>query len=205
MMISDGGPKAGAREPGAREPGAAEAGARDAGVLWKVCGITDEAGADTAVRVGADALGFIFYAESPRSTTPEAAEMTSASMSFNFPVTRHLSCAASSVGAFGRRCGCRPPVLLLKPKRWRHRTRSGLSSWTPEERVAMAVREKPSTGIQRQVSRHAIGSFWQAACDPTTLLKPHHECGHGPSMWRLESRPSQVSRTHRSCRRLRRH
>ncbi len=68
MMRSDGGPKA-----GAREPGAAEAGARDAGVLWKVCGITDEAGADTAVRVGADALGFIFYAESPRSTTPEAA------------------------------------------------------------------------------------------------------------------------------------
>ena len=46
---------------------------RDAGVLWKVCGITDEAGAGSAVRAGADALGFIFYAPSPRATTPEVA------------------------------------------------------------------------------------------------------------------------------------
>jgi phosphoribosylanthranilate isomerase len=53
-----------AREPGA--PGTY--------VLWKVCGITDEAGAADAVRAGADALGFIFYPASPRGTTAELAK-----------------------------------------------------------------------------------------------------------------------------------
>jgi phosphoribosylanthranilate isomerase len=41
-------------------------------VFVKICGITTEDAAETAVAAGADALGFVF-AESPRSVTPERA------------------------------------------------------------------------------------------------------------------------------------
>jgi len=57
-----------------------EAGGRRAGGLWKVCGITDEAGAGAAVSAGADALGFIFYAPSPRSTTAAVAARVAATL-----------------------------------------------------------------------------------------------------------------------------
>ncbi|HEX9698167.1 MAG TPA: phosphoribosylanthranilate isomerase [Acidobacteriota bacterium] len=42
-------------------------------VLWKVCGITRAADAEEAVRLGADAIGFVFWAGSPRAISVEAA------------------------------------------------------------------------------------------------------------------------------------
>ena len=39
----------------------------------KICGITREADADAAVEAGADALGFVFYAKSPRAVSVERA------------------------------------------------------------------------------------------------------------------------------------
>ncbi|HJO05236.1 MAG TPA: phosphoribosylanthranilate isomerase [Acidobacteriota bacterium] len=40
---------------------------------WKVCGITEEAGARAAVDAGADAIGFVFYPPSPRSVSVDRA------------------------------------------------------------------------------------------------------------------------------------
>lgn len=40
----------------------------------KICGITNLEDAETAVEAGADALGFVFCADSPRNVTPEQAE-----------------------------------------------------------------------------------------------------------------------------------
>jgi phosphoribosylanthranilate isomerase len=39
----------------------------------KICGLTREADVDAAVAAGADAIGFVLYAKSPRAVTPERA------------------------------------------------------------------------------------------------------------------------------------
>jgi len=39
----------------------------------KICGLTREADVDAAARAGADAVGFVLYAKSPRHVTPERA------------------------------------------------------------------------------------------------------------------------------------
>jgi len=42
----------------------------------KICGLTRESDVDAAVQAGADAIGFVFYAKSPRHVTPaRAAEL----------------------------------------------------------------------------------------------------------------------------------
>ena len=40
----------------------------------KICGLTREADVEAAVAAGADAIGFVFYAKSPRAVTPERAK-----------------------------------------------------------------------------------------------------------------------------------
>lgn len=42
-------------------------------LLVKICGVTTEAAVDAAVEAGADAVGFVFHAPSPRNLTPERA------------------------------------------------------------------------------------------------------------------------------------
>jgi phosphoribosylanthranilate isomerase len=46
----------------------------------KICGLTREADVEAAVAAGADAIGFVFYAKSPRAVTPERARALSASL-----------------------------------------------------------------------------------------------------------------------------
>jgi phosphoribosylanthranilate isomerase len=44
----------------------------------KICGLTREEDVDTAVAAGADAVGFVFYEESPRYITPARAKVLAA-------------------------------------------------------------------------------------------------------------------------------
>ncbi|MDN3921755.1 phosphoribosylanthranilate isomerase [Roseateles violae] len=53
----------------------------------KICGLTREADVDAAVAAGADAIGFVFYAKSPRHVTPQrAAELARRLPPFVTPV-----------------------------------------------------------------------------------------------------------------------
>lgn len=42
----------------------------------KICGLTREADVQAAVQAGADAIGFVLYAPSPRAVTPVRAART---------------------------------------------------------------------------------------------------------------------------------
>ena len=44
-------------------------------VRTKICGLSTEETVATAVRYGADYIGFVFFEKSPRSVTPEKAAM----------------------------------------------------------------------------------------------------------------------------------
>ncbi len=60
---------------GSRRTGQGDAGGRpgDMNLLVKICGIRDEAGIQAAVAAGADAIGFVFHADSPRNIEPAQA------------------------------------------------------------------------------------------------------------------------------------
>lgn len=59
-------------------------------VRCKICGITDAAALDAAVRGGASFVGFVFFPPSPRAVTPETAAA----------LTRRVPAAVSTVGLF---------------------------------------------------------------------------------------------------------
>ena len=66
----------------------------------KICGITREQDLATAVAAGADALGFVFYAPSPRYVTPQrAAQLVAQVPAFVARVGLFVNESAETVGA----------------------------------------------------------------------------------------------------------
>ncbi|MDR6885969.1 MULTISPECIES: phosphoribosylanthranilate isomerase [Variovorax] len=66
----------------------------------KICGLTREADVDAAVEAGADAVGFVLYAKSPRAVTAErAADLASRLPPFITPVLLFVNQAAPEVVA----------------------------------------------------------------------------------------------------------
>lgn len=66
----------------------------------KICGLTREADVDAAVGAGADALGFVLYAKSPRHVTPaRAAELAARLPPFVTPVLLTVNAQAHELRA----------------------------------------------------------------------------------------------------------
>lgn len=66
----------------------------------KICGLTREADVDAAVAAGADAIGFVFYAKSPRHVTPaRAAELAKRLPPFVMPVGLFVNADAAQLAA----------------------------------------------------------------------------------------------------------
>ncbi len=64
----------------------------------KICGLTREEDVDAAVAAGADAVGFVLYAPSPRAVTPErAAQLTKRLPAFVTPVLLVVNETATNV------------------------------------------------------------------------------------------------------------
>ena len=66
----------------------------------KICGITREKDLDCAVEAGADSVGFVLYAKSPRAVTAErAAELARRLPAFVTPVLLFVNASATEIGA----------------------------------------------------------------------------------------------------------
>ena len=64
----------------------------------KICGLTREQDVDAAVAAGADAIGFVLYAKSPRAVTPQrAAELARRLPPFVTPVLLFVNAKATEV------------------------------------------------------------------------------------------------------------
>ena len=76
----------------------------------KICGLTREADVDAAVAAGADAVGFVFYAQSPRAVTFErAAELARRLPPFVAPVGLFVNASEAEIAAA---CGAIPTLTL---------------------------------------------------------------------------------------------
>jgi phosphoribosylanthranilate isomerase len=76
----------------------------------KICGLTREEDVDAAVAAGADALGFVMYAPSPRYVSPErAAELARRLPPFVTPVLLFVNASAAEIAAA---CALIPNALL---------------------------------------------------------------------------------------------
>ncbi|MBS0447889.1 MAG: phosphoribosylanthranilate isomerase [Proteobacteria bacterium] len=77
----------------------------------KICGLTREADVDAAVAAGADAVGFVLYAKSPRHVdAARAAELARRLPAFVMPVGLFVNAARSAIDAALRAM----PQLLLQ-------------------------------------------------------------------------------------------
>jgi len=66
----------------------------------KICGLTREADVDAAVEAGADAIGFVLYAKSPRAVTPgRAAELARRLPPFVTPVGLFVNASETELAA----------------------------------------------------------------------------------------------------------
>ena len=69
----------------------------------KICGLTREADLDAAVEAGGDAIGFVFYAKSPRCIgIARAAELARRLPAFVMPVGLFVNAAQEEVDAATR-------------------------------------------------------------------------------------------------------
>jgi len=66
----------------------------------KICGLTREADVEAAIAAGADAIGFVFYAKSPRAVTPERARALAKLLPpFVTPVGLFVNASAADLAA----------------------------------------------------------------------------------------------------------
>ncbi len=102
--------------------------------LIKVCGINDASIAAEAERLGADYLGFIFAAKSPRHVTPEeVCALTTALSGRAKRVGVFVAGSADEIAAVARRCGLQVVQLhwrVAEPGLVEALRAEGLEVWT---------------------------------------------------------------------------
>ena len=96
--VSTAGPPQGAKAPSGGSAAHAVASVGASRTRIKICGLTREADVDAAVAAGADAIGFVLYANSPRAVTVQrAAELARRLPPFVTPVLLVVNANATEV------------------------------------------------------------------------------------------------------------
>ena len=82
----------------------------------KICGLTREQDVDAAVAAGADAVGFVLYAPSPRAVTPErAAQLARRLPPFVTPVLLFVNESATNIAAASAMVASRQSAGVSSP------------------------------------------------------------------------------------------
>jgi phosphoribosylanthranilate isomerase len=103
-------------------------------MTWvKICGITNLEDAQTAVDVGADALGFVFYEKSPRNMAPDAAR----------EIVAKLPAQIEKVGVFVNGVGPHPVNVAREVGLTAIQTSFGLSPTGSSKAVGLAGFPRP--------------------------------------------------------------
>ncbi len=128
-------------------------------MVWvKICGITGGADAAVAVEAGADALGFNFYAQSPRAIEPQLARDIIAGLpEYVTPVGLFVDAPLEEVKKLSAMCGFRMVQL--------HGQESPEYCRKADLDVIKAVRVKDS-GSLADLPRYEVAAFLLDAFDP---------------------------------------
>jgi phosphoribosylanthranilate isomerase len=129
----------------------------------KICGLTREADVDAAVAAGADAVGFVFYAPSPRAVSFErAAELARRLPPFVTPVGLFVNASEAEIAAA---CAAIPTLTLQFH-----------GDETPEQ-CARAAR--PYLRAARMTPGLDLLDFASRYCDAQAVLLDAHVDGYG--------------------------
>ena len=129
----------------------------------KICGLTREADVDAAVAAGADAVGFVFYAPSPRAVTFErAAELARRLPPFVTPVGLFVNASEAEIAAA---CAAVPTLTLQFH-----------GDETPEQCTRAA---RPYLRAARMTPELDLLDFASRYCDAQAVLLDAHVDGYG--------------------------
>ncbi len=121
----------------------------------KICGITSSEDALAAVAAGADALGFVFYAKSPRAVSPEqAAAIIRCLPPFVSSVGLFVNAERASIDTTVACCGL--DVIQL------HGDESPQDSLYPGRRVIKALRIKDAASLETAAEYEVSGLLLDA-------------------------------------------
>ncbi len=117
----------------------------------KICGLTRESDVDAVVAAGADAVGFVVYAKSPRFVTAaRAAELTQRLPPFITPVLLFVNASATEIGAA---CAMNPRATVQfhgdeSPQECLDATRNGAMAYLRAARIPLGDDAAPFDLVQ---------------------------------------------------------
>ena len=129
----------------------------------KICGLTREADVEAAVEAGADAIGLVFYASSPRAVDVDRAAALAARLpAFVTPVGLFVNAPASEIAAA---CAAVPNLVIQFH-----------GDETPEQCRASG---RPYLRAARMTKGFDLLNFASLFCDAQALLLDAHVEGYG--------------------------
>ncbi|HRO81120.1 MAG TPA: phosphoribosylanthranilate isomerase [Alicycliphilus denitrificans] len=138
----------------------------------KICGLTREQDVDAAVAAGADAVGFVLYAKSPRAVSPErAAALARRLPPFVTPVLLFVNAPATEVIAAS---ACVPGATVQF-----HGDETPEDCWTASDRGRIPFLRAARIPLGEDAARFDLVEYAQAHSHARAILLDAHVEGYG--------------------------